>query len=114
MSRLIASIFAITAVGASFLGACSSDRDEFTDNQPPPFTGPDGGDVPDAPECGFRCSRDLKKVLKGCGTDEGDVVAECPVGKGCGIDTCVDACTSAAMSKGSAGCSFWTLPADDE
>jgi hypothetical protein len=40
-------------------------------------------------------------------------VAECLPNEGCGVDKCVDACTAAAMSKGSAGCSFWTMPADD-
>src|SRR5262245_48150835 len=115
MSRVFTSVLAITAVGLFSLGACSSDRRDFPNSQAPEFTGSDGGDAPEAgPECGFRCSRDLKKVLKGCGTEEGDVVADCPKGQGCGVDSCVDACTSAALSKGSAGCSFWTLPPDDD
>ncbi|WP_146646988.1 IgGFc-binding protein [Labilithrix luteola] len=111
MTRLVASIFAFTALGVSFLGACGSTRDDFTDEQPPPFA-VDGGEAGRDPQCGFRCSRDLKKVLKGC-DDDVEVVAECPAGQGCGVDSCVDACASAALSKGSLGCSFWTLPPDD-
>ncbi|OJY27864.1 MAG: hypothetical protein BGO98_42190 [Myxococcales bacterium 68-20] len=96
----------------STLGACGSDRGEFVDNDPLPFDRNDAATSDDA-QCGFRCSRDLKKVLTGCGDDEGQVVAECPAGQGCGIDKCVDACTSAALSKGSMGCSFWMLPPDE-
>ncbi|MBX3251959.1 MAG: IgGFc-binding protein [Myxococcales bacterium] len=114
MSRLFSSILAATAAFASIaFAACSTDRDGFTGSEPPPFETPDAGDAAASPQCGFRCSRDLKKVLEGCGLEEERVVAECPVGKGCGVDTCVDACTSAALSKGSVGCSFWTLPPDD-
>ncbi|MDF2697059.1 MAG: hypothetical protein K0S65_5442 [Labilithrix sp.] len=114
MSRLFASIFATTSLGIVSLVACGSDRGDFRSDQPDPFAGADGGDAaPDAPQCGYRCSRDLKKVLKSCGTDDDQIVEECTEGKGCGLDSCVDACTSAAMSKGSAGCSFWTLPPDD-
>ena len=112
MSRLVTSIFAITGAGVFALGACSSDRDEFSNREPPPLTGNDAGDA-EPPQCGFRCSRDLKKVLKGCSETEGEVIAECGVGQGCGIDECVDACTSAALSKGSVGCSFYTVPPDD-
>lgn len=98
--------------GALAVAACSSERSGFTGGTS--FTDPDAATfVPDADTCGFRCSRDLKKVLKGCGDDDGQVVEECAVGQGCGVDKCVDACTSAELSKGSAGCSFWTLPADD-
>lgn len=114
MTRLFASMFALAAASTFALGACGSDRDGFNRNEPPPFTTPDSGsDAPPPPVCGFRCSRDLKKVLKGCNQDEGDVLTECPVGQGCGVDKCVDACVAAALSKGSAGCSFWTLPPDD-
>lgn len=94
--------------------ACNSGRDAFSDADRAPFVDPDAGAPPDAGSCGFRCSRDLKKVLKGCDAVVGDtVVEECPPEKGCGVDTCVDACTAAAMNKGSTGCAFWTMPPDD-
>ena len=109
MPRLITSILAVTGAGAFALAACGSDRDDF--RAPPSFDN-DAGDA-DGPQCGFRCSRDLKKVLKGCDEADGEVVAECGVGEGCGIDKCVDACTSAALSKGSVGCSFYTVPPDE-
>jgi IgGFc binding protein len=91
--------------------ACGSSREE-----PPEETGLVGQDAgtPDAPACGFRCSRDLKKVLKGCDGQSETVVAECSVDEGCGIDKCVSACDAAALSKGSIGCGFWTLPPDDK
>ncbi len=113
MYRLLVSVIAFIVVGATAVSGCSSDRGRFDDATPPPFDPPDGGGPGDAPQCGFRCSRDLKKVFKECEGDAGEVVTECPQGKGCGIDTCVDACSSAALSKGSIGCSFWTLPPDD-
>lgn len=104
----------IVAAGGAFalvIAACGTDRDGF-DGPAPNFADPDSGaQLPDSGACGFRCSRDLKSVLKGCG--DGEVFAECPVGQGCGIDTCVDACTAATLSKGSVGCSFWTVPPDD-
>ncbi|AKU99508.1 hypothetical protein AKJ09_06172 [Labilithrix luteola] len=54
----------------------------------------------------------MKKVLDGC--SDGEVVLqECGPGQGCGNGQCVDACASAEMSKGSVGCSFWTLPPED-
>ncbi len=111
MSRLT-SILASGAAVFALLAACSTERGTLGTGTPPPFS-PDGGEAGAPPVCGFRCSRDLKKVLEGCDIDEGRVLAECPVGKGCGVDTCVDACESARLSKGSIGCSFWTLPPDD-
>jgi len=112
MVRILSSVIVLTGVGTVALGACSNDRDAFTNKEPPPLADLDAGDSAD-PECGFRCSRDLKKVLKGCSDVEGEVIAECGVGEGCGIGKCVDACTSAALSKGSVGCSFYTVPPDD-
>lgn len=103
----------ITFASCLVVVACNSGRDGFTEIAPPPFEEPDAGGPPDAGSCGFRCSPDLKKVLRTCEATEPEVVAECPPDQGCGIDKCVDACTAAAMSKGSAGCSFWTLPPDD-
>jgi hypothetical protein len=91
--------------GATLLAAaCTRGRDGFQDQRPPPgFT---DAEPPDTCR-GVRCSRDLKAVLRGC-TDE--VVEECGSGTGCGNGTCVDACLSAELSKGSLGCSFWTIP----
>lgn len=114
MSRVIASILATTAFGALTLGACSSsDRTTFVNDDRNVIVPNDGGPQNPPQDCGYQCSRDLKKVLSTCGGNEGTVVAECAAGQGCGIDKCVDACTSAALSKGSAGCSFWMLPADE-
>lgn len=93
--------------------ACNSGRDAFSDTDRAPFEDPDGGGPPDAGACGFRCSRDLKKVLDGCDAIGERVVAECGPNEGCGVDECVDACSAAAMSKGSIGCSFFTMPPDD-
>lgn len=101
-----------SAVLAVAAGACSPDREGFGDDRTPAFTEPDAG-APDAPACGFSCSRDLKKVYKGCAGQEQEVIAQCSPDQGCGIDSCVDACKSAELSKGSIGCSFWTLPPDD-
>lgn len=113
MKRFIEISFGIVVV-ATVVAACNSGRDSFGDNNPAPFETPDSGGPPDAGSCGYRCSPDLKKVLKACdNTGTFETVAECPPNEGCGVDKCVDACTSAAMSKGSAGCSFWTMPADD-
>lgn len=107
-----ASLLFGTSVMAVCFAACSDDRDGFTDRKDI-FEVPDAeASAPEPPSCGFRCSRDLKTVLKGCDGAE-EVVASCPPDQGCGIDRCVDACESAALSKGSIGCSFWTLPPDD-
>ena len=58
---------------------------------------------------GIHCSRDLKQVLDGCGGDS--VIEQCNADQGCGnTGKCVDACTAAAQTKGSAGCDFWTVP----
>ncbi len=105
-------VLAAVALSVLGAGACSGNRVDFTDPSPP-FTTLDAGSPEPPDACGFRCSRDLKKVLSGCGPDEDQVVAECQAGQGCGIDKCVGACDAAALSKGSAGCSFWTMPADD-
>ena len=98
---------------AFVFAACTTDRDGFRDTSEV-FSQPDAAAPnPDAAGgCGFRCSRDLKKVIKTCGDKEEDV-AICPPDQGCAVDKCVDACDSAAASKGSSGCSFWTLPPDD-
>ncbi|MBX3209642.1 MAG: IgGFc-binding protein [Labilithrix sp.] len=107
----IALVLAGTAITTLPFAACSDDRAGYDDRRQV-FIEPDAEPPPSGPSCGFRCSRDLKKVLKGC---EGAEVEEttCPPEQGCGVDRCVDACESAALSKGSVGCSFWTLPPDD-
>jgi IgGFc binding protein len=107
-ARLPTLILALGAPLAAIV-ACSSSRPNF-DERNNEFGGNDAAS--DGGLCGFRCSADLKKVLKGCvGAEE--VIATCGPDQGCGIDTCIDACESAARSKGSIGCSFWTLPPDD-
>ena len=63
-----------------------------------------------APPCGVHCSRDLKQVLSGCEGQE-EVVEQCNADQGCGNSgKCVDACTASVLTKGSAGCDFWTVP----
>ncbi|AKU97347.1 hypothetical protein AKJ09_04011 [Labilithrix luteola] len=109
--RVLASVFALIVVGASASVGCSSDRDGF-EVKATPIVPPDGGEPIEAAACGYRCSRDLKQVLEVCEGEE-KVAKVCPPGQGCGIDDCVDACSSAALSKGSIGCSFWTVPPDD-
>ncbi|MDB4939346.1 MAG: hypothetical protein JWP87_6318 [Labilithrix sp.] len=104
-----ATLLSCAGLAAVAIAACSS-RSAYDDTTPA-FTPPDAA-APDAPvSCGFHCSRDLKKVIKGCAGAEETVV--CPPDQGCGIDKCVDACQAAELSKGSVGCSFWTLPPDD-
>ncbi|AKV00193.1 hypothetical protein AKJ09_06856 [Labilithrix luteola] len=91
--------------------ACSS-RQGF-ENESPSVLVPEpteaGASVEEPPRCGIHCSRDLKQVLDGCEGAE-TVVAQCGADEGCGIDKCVDACTAAMLTKGSAGCDFWTVP----
>lgn len=104
---LSASVVALAVV------ACSTQREQF--DRPPPLyePDPDGGVVepppPPPPNCGIRCSRDLKTVLEGCEGEE-EVVERCGADQGCGNGKCVDACTAAILTKGSAGCDFWTVP----
>ncbi|AKU94907.1 hypothetical protein AKJ09_01571 [Labilithrix luteola] len=93
---------------AATIGACSTDRAPFDpgDN----YTLAPDASTPDV-ACGFRCSRDLKTVLSACqGSD--DVLFTCGADEGCGDGRCVPACEAAKLSKGSAGCDFWTLPVD--
>ena len=105
--------FAILVSGAALGGiACSSDRSSFAEAMtPPPLAAEDSGTVGECKPT-VSCSRDLKQVLQhNCdGTED---VTTCGPDQGCGDGECVDACTSAALSKGTIGCSFATLPADD-
>jgi len=102
------SSFAVCALSVG--GACTDARTKF-DPGPPPLASDDagaGGECKDT----LHCSPDLKQVIRQrCdGTEE---VTTCGPGLGCGDGACVDACTSAALSKGSIGCSFATLPPDE-
>ena len=98
-----------TAFATLLASACSSERDGF-ERPPPPF--PEAS-LTDGGACSYRCSRDLKKVMSTCDGGAEETIATCGPDEGCGIDRCVDACQAAALSKGSVGCSFWTLPPDD-
>ena len=88
--------------------ACGESRSFVDDSK----TFPEAGTL-DGPQCGYRCSRDLKQVLEVCEGQSEIVKQVCSADEGCGVDTCVSACTAAELSKGSVGCSFWTLPPDD-
>lgn len=105
-------LFATAGIVTSLASACSGERDAFGPEQPNTFADAGTDDAASA-ACGRRCSPDLKKVIDTCGPEGEKVVAECGPDQGCGGDGCIDACASAALSKGSIGCSFWTLPADD-
>ncbi|AKV03975.1 hypothetical protein AKJ09_10638 [Labilithrix luteola] len=105
-------ILASAGIATSLGAACSTERDSFGPDAPASFQEAGAPDVATSP-CGYRCSADLKKVIQTCGAEGDKVVAECGPEQGCGVDGCVDACESAALSKGSVGCSFWTLPAED-
>ncbi|AKU98406.1 hypothetical protein AKJ09_05070 [Labilithrix luteola] len=111
MTRLsfsVAFVSVCAIVGAS--ASCTSEGRSFTEEQPDRL-GSDAGVVDPPPSCqGLRCSRDLKRVVDGC-TEA--VVEECGPEKGCAKGACVDPCIAAEVAKGSAGCSFFTLPPDD-
>ncbi len=104
----LSSALAWASIPLALVVACSSDRSKFDDG---PGQLPDSG-TPDAPVCGFRCSPDLKKVLKVCDGEE-TVEAACGPDQGCAVDRCVEACSAAELSRGSIGCSFWTVPPED-
>jgi IgGFc binding protein len=100
---------------AVLVAAACSTRDPFeTPAKETPFTTPDA-EAPAPPpaevKCGLHCSRDLKQVLDGCAGSE-TVVQTCNADQGCGGATCVDACSAAALNKGSVGCEFWAIPPD--
>lgn len=98
----VATILAIAA-------ACNS-RSGFEEPPPPGFTPAEGG----VPCSDRKCSPDLRSVLNACADGKDAVLEVCANDQGCGAGSCVDACESARLSKGSIGCSFWTLPPDDE
>jgi IgGFc binding protein len=99
------------AIALTLAVACSSNQEGFDPTEERPF--PEAGTTPvEAAACGLHCSRDLKQVLDGCEGAE-TVIEVCNSEMGCGDGKCVPACTAAALSKGSAGCDFWTLPPDE-
>lgn len=109
ITKHVVTALALAALTLGF-AACGSSR-VAPDEAAPPAFGTDAG-APD-PACDQRrCSRDLKSVLRACDGGE-EVVETCADGKGCGDGKCVDACASAELSKGSTGCSFWTLPPEE-
>ncbi|MBN9164613.1 MAG: hypothetical protein J0I07_26865 [Myxococcales bacterium] len=101
------SVAAVVIASAS----CAGTERSFPEQQPVEIVPPEAGALEEPPSCeGLRCSRDMKNVVDGC---TGDVVTECGPDKGCANGSCVDPCTAAEVSKGSVGCSFWTLPPDE-
>ncbi|MDF2692679.1 MAG: hypothetical protein K0S65_1062 [Labilithrix sp.] len=111
-----ASLVAVLLAGAgcmAFAASCSSRDDGFTNVEDRSLV-PDGGGTALPPCAEVYCSRDLKKVLGRCDGKTETVLKECGADQGCGAGDCVDPCTSAALSKGSTGCSFWTMPAEDD
>ncbi|MBX3211073.1 MAG: IgGFc-binding protein [Labilithrix sp.] len=106
-----ASIVCAGAAVVVVLAACS-DRQPFADTTTPAFD-PLDATAPESPPatCGVHCSRDLKEVLDGCEGAE-TLIQRCNADQGCGDGKCVDACTAAVLTKGSAGCDFWTVPPD--
>jgi hypothetical protein len=108
--RTASAVFgAVACCAVALASACSSDRGEF-DHEPGLLTDDAGAETG---ACSFRCSPDLKSVLRQCNGGPVETTATCGPDQGCGAGECVDACTSAELSKGSTGCSFWTTPPDD-
>ncbi len=108
-SPLLVTCITIAAVG---FVACESSSRAPLSTDTPQFE-PDAGAAAPPQECGMlRCSRDLKSVLRVCEGKE-EVIERCSEGLGCGDGRCVDACTSAELSKGSTGCSFWAIPPEE-
>ncbi|MDF2697708.1 MAG: hypothetical protein K0S65_6091, partial [Labilithrix sp.] len=111
-TRALCAAWAVAGMVASTLVAVAcSDRAGFVPEPKESFATPDA-EAPDAGDCSWRCSRDLKTVYKDCGGTE-TIEATCGADEACGPGRCVDACSAAAYSKGSVGCEFWTLPPDD-
>jgi IgGFc binding protein len=108
LSVSLSGLLCAIAAGAIPTVACST-REPFQDRVPPPPFDTSDAATPEQPPCGLHCSRDLKQVLDGCEGAE-TVVEQCNADQGCGDGKCVDACTAAVLTKGSAGCDFWTVP----
>jgi hypothetical protein len=108
-TRLRPSRLAWAGTVVAILAACSN-RAAFEDRQTPGFDERDASGP-----CGDRkCSRDLRSIVDACPDGRETIIETCPDDKGCGNGTCVDPCEAARLSKGSVGCSFWTLPPDDD
>jgi hypothetical protein len=106
-------LFAPIAIAALVFAACEGAGRQPLETPITPAFDPDAGDAQPPETCGLlRCSRDLKSVLRVCDGKE-EVIAQCADGLGCGDGRCVDPCTSAELSKGSIGCSFWTIPPEE-
>ncbi|AKU94843.1 hypothetical protein AKJ09_01507 [Labilithrix luteola] len=106
--------FLASGVAASVV-ACSSSNTGFSDPVTPPLVDNDAGDGSSAATVCQEtqsCSRDLKRIVTHhC--DGSDTASDaCPPDQGCGTTSCVAACDSAKLSKGSIGCEFATLPPD--
>jgi IgGFc binding protein len=112
MNRAQLVCFSVLGATALLFLACGDSQRRPLGSTSPEVFDDASAPTPDA-GCGqLRCSRDLKQVLRVCDGRE-EVVEDCAVGMGCGDGRCVDACTSAELSKGSIGCSFWTLPPEE-
>lgn len=109
LSKVVAALFV-----AGAFAACSSTRSGF-DADPERGTLTVDSGVPEDEGCrtAVRCSPDLKKVIESCGDDE-RVIETCGPDQGCGDGACLEACAAAEVSKGSAGCAFYTLPPDND
>lgn len=109
--RALGGVVLLAFAPAAFVSCSTDSRGGFGDGEPGAF--PDAGSPDAAASCDHLiCSRDLRRVLRGCeGADT--VVETCGDGLGCGDGHCIPACESAALSKGSLGCEFSTLPPDD-
>lgn len=108
--------FLASGIATSVVACSSSNGNGFADPVAPPLVDNDGGDgSTTAATCQETqsCSRDLKRIVthRCDGTDT--TSDPCPPEQGCGTGTCVSACDSAKLSKGSIGCEFATLPPDE-
>ncbi|AKU99119.1 hypothetical protein AKJ09_05783 [Labilithrix luteola] len=101
----------LATAGPALVSPACSKRTSFDDTDGGLSQFGDASSDPVAPKaCGIHCSPDLKQVLTGCEGAE-QIVASCNPDQGCGDGECVEACTAAELTKGSAGCDFWaTMP----
>jgi len=115
-ARTVSTLFALAgAVSCFVVGACSATSRDSLEGPKQEFELDSGTvDVAPEPRCHLQCSGDLKSVLRSCEGDERETVAEtCGEGLACGDGRCVDPCLAAELSKGSIGCSFYTLPPEE-